>query len=60
MTNKDQMTGKGKEIQGRMQAAVGVLTGDKEAEVEGRAKEVEGKTQQVVGDVKEALHKAID
>jgi len=58
--NKDQIAGKGKELQGRVQAAVAVLRGDKEAEAEGRLKEVEGKAQQVVGDVKEALHKAID
>jgi len=57
--NKDQIAGKGKELQGRVQAAVAVLKGDNEAEAAGKLKEVEGKAQQAVGNVKDALHKAI-
>lgn len=59
MMNKDQVAGKVKEVEGRVQAAVGALRDDPEAEAEGKVKAVEGQAQQVVGNVKKALHDAI-
>jgi uncharacterized protein YjbJ (UPF0337 family) len=56
--NKDQVSGKVKEVEGRVEAAVAELKGDSTAA--GREKQAEGKAQQIVGDVKKALHKAID
>lgn len=58
MLNKDQVAGKVKVVEGRVEAAVAELKGESPAE--GKAKQTEGKVQQVVGDVKEVLHKAID
>jgi uncharacterized protein YjbJ (UPF0337 family) len=59
MANKDQITGKAKELAGRVKTVVALARGDSEAEVEGKAEQAEGKAQQVIGDVKQALHKAI-
>jgi uncharacterized protein YjbJ (UPF0337 family) len=56
--NKDQVSGKAKEIEGRVEAAVAELKGD--SPDAGRKKQAEGKAQQVVGNVKKALHKVID
>ena len=58
MLNKDQVSGKVKEIEGRVESAVAELKGESPAV--GREKQAEGKAQQVVGNVKKALHKAID
>ena len=56
--NKDQVSGKVKEAEGRVEAAVAELKGESPAA--GREKQAEGKAQQIVGNVKKALHKAID
>ena len=59
MMNNDQVAGKIKEIEGRVQAAGSALRDDPEAEVERKVKAVEGQAQQVVSNVKKALHDAI-
>lgn len=56
--NRDQIEGKVRELEGRLQSTVAGLKGESAAE--GQVKQTEGKAQQVVGNVKEALHKAID
>ena len=56
--NKDQVTGKAKEIAGKVQQNVGEATGSTSQQIKGGAKQVEGKIQQGVGDAKESLKDA--
>lgn len=56
--NKDQVTGKAKEVAGKVQQSVGEATGSTSQQIKGGAKQVEGKIQQGVGDVKESLKDA--
>jgi uncharacterized protein YjbJ (UPF0337 family) len=56
--NKDQVTGKAKEVAGKVQQSVGEATGSTTQQIKGGAKQVEGKIQQGVGDVKESLKDA--
>ena len=56
--NKDQVTGKAKEIAGKVQQGVGEATGSTSQQIKGGAKQVEGKIQQGVGDVKESVKDA--
>lgn len=58
--HKDEIKGKAREIEGRVQDALGDLTGDPRHDEEGKAKQAEGKLEQGVGKVKDALHRAID
>ena len=56
--NKDQVTGKAKDIAGKVQRNVGEATGSASQQIKGGAKQVEGKVQQGVGDAKESLKDA--
>ena len=56
--NKDQITGKAKEVAGKVQQSVGEATGSTSQQIKGGAKQVEGKIQQGVGDAKESLKEA--
>jgi uncharacterized protein YjbJ (UPF0337 family) len=56
--NKDQVTGKAKDIAGKVQRSVGEATGSAAQQIKGGAKQVEGKVQQGVGDAKESLKDA--
>lgn len=58
--HRDEIKGKAKEMEGRIQDAFGDLSGDPRHDQEGKAKQAEGKFEQGVGKVKDALHKAID
>ena len=56
--NKDQVTGKAKDVAGKIQRNVGEATGNASQQIKGGAKQVEGKVQQGVGDAKESLKDA--
>jgi uncharacterized protein YjbJ (UPF0337 family) len=56
--NKDQVTGKAKDVAGKVQRNVGEATGSASQQIKGGAKQVEGKVQQGVGDAKESLKDA--
>lgn len=53
--NKDQAQGIGKDAAGKVQEAVGEITGDKTQEAKGLLKQAEGKAQEKLGDAKEKL-----
>ena len=48
----DKIEGKGEELKGRVQQAVGDLTDDQDQQDKGAGSKVKGKAQQAVGDVK--------
>ena len=50
--NRDQMSGKGKELAGKVQKNVGRATGSAKTEVKGAAKEATGKVQKAFGDAR--------
>ena len=58
--HKDEVKGKLKEAEGRIQDAFGDLTNNPRDDAKGKAKQAEGQTQQGIGKVKDALHRAID
>ena len=58
--HKDEVKGKLKEAEGRVQDAFGDLTNNPRDDQQGKAKQAEGQVQQGVGKVKDALHRAID
>jgi uncharacterized protein YjbJ (UPF0337 family) len=49
-----------KNIEGKVQDAVGDLTDNPEAQLEGKAKQAEAKVRHAAEDVKDAVKKAID
>ena len=55
MVNKDIVEGKAKQVQGRLEDAVGDLTGNPDHDVKGKTRVAEGKLQEGYGNVKEAL-----
>jgi len=58
--NKDNVTGKAKDIAGRVERQVGEWTDDPKKQAEGAAKQVEGKVQKAWGDLKDAGNRAKD
>ncbi len=50
--NRDEIKGKAKDIEGKVERKAGEWTGDEEAQIEGAGKQVEGKAQNLVGKVK--------
>jgi uncharacterized protein YjbJ (UPF0337 family) len=58
--HKDEIKGKLKEAEGRIQEGFGDMADSPRHETEGKAKQAEGKVRQGVGKVKDALHRAID
>lgn len=52
--NKNQVKGTGKDLAGKVQEAVGKVTGNTSQQVKGVAKQVEGKVQKGAGDLQEA------
>ncbi|HEX6506586.1 MAG TPA: CsbD family protein [Chloroflexota bacterium] len=53
--DSDRLGGKGQELKGRAQQAVGDLTGNEDQQAEGVANQGEGKLDQAKGDVKNAV-----
>ncbi len=55
MADEDVIGGKLKQVEGRIQDAVGDLTGNPKDDIEGKAKQVEGKIQESVGHADNAV-----
>lgn len=55
----DKVKGTGKQVEGKVEEAVGKATHDEELEARGKGKQVEGKAQKKVGDAKKNLKKAV-
>ena len=47
---ENQVKGAAKQVKGRIQNAVGGITGDTSQQIKGKAKELEGKVQSKIGD----------
>ncbi|KQQ27135.1 hypothetical protein ASF53_19745 [Methylobacterium sp. Leaf123] len=60
MVDTDRMTGAAKEIGGKVQGAVGDLTGSKNESVEGRFREAQGTAENLYGQAKDAVRHAAD
>jgi len=60
MSLEDRAKAAAKNIEGKIQEAVGELTGDPKTEAEGKAKQAEAKVRHLVEDVKDEVKKNID
>ncbi len=60
MSLQDRAKATAKNIEGKVQEAVGDLTGDPKDQAEGKAKQAEAKVRHTVEDVKDEVKKAID
>jgi uncharacterized protein YjbJ (UPF0337 family) len=60
MSSEDRANATGKNIKGKVQDAVGKITGDKEEQAEGKSKQTEASGQHAVEDAKDTVKKAID
>jgi uncharacterized protein YjbJ (UPF0337 family) len=60
MSLEDRVKATAKNIEGKVQEAVGNITGDRQALAEGKAKQVEAQGSHVVEDIKDNLKKALD
>ena len=53
--NKDQVKGAVKDVVGKVQEEVGILSGSKKQQIKGLSKQVKGNAQKSVGDFKQAV-----
>ncbi|MGM3307769.1 CsbD family protein [Anabaena sp. WFMT] len=60
MSLEDKIKATAKNIEGKVQEAVGDLTGNPQNQAEGKAKQVEAAVQHTVENVKDAVKKTID
>ena len=60
MSMKNRVKATAKNIEGKVQEAVGDLTGDTQAQAEGRGKQVEASVRHTVEDLKDQVKKMID
>ncbi len=60
MSTEDRAKATAKNIEGKVQDAVGNLTGDPKDQAEGKAKQAEAKVRHAAEDVKDEVKKAID
>lgn len=60
MSTEDRAKATAKNIEGKVQDAVGNLTGDPKAQAEGKAKQAEAKVRHTTEDVKDEVKKALD
>lgn len=58
--DKDRITGAAKDVAGKVEGAVGDLTGDSETRISGRAREATGGMQNLYGQAKDAVRDASD
>jgi uncharacterized protein YjbJ (UPF0337 family) len=58
--NKDEIKGKMKEVEGRIQEKIGEVTGNKEEQLKGVGKNTEGRLQEGVGKIKDAGREAAE
>ncbi len=60
MSLKDRANATAKNVEGKVQEAVGDLTGDTKSQAEGKAKQAEAKVRHAAEDVKDEVKKIID
>ena len=60
MSLQDRAKATAKNVEGKVQEAVGDMTGDTKNQVEGKAKQVESKVRHAAEDVKDEVKKATD
>jgi len=60
MPDEDVIAGKVKQVEGRVQDAVGDVTDSPKDDLQGKAKQVEGKIQEGFGKAKDAVRDALD
>jgi uncharacterized protein YjbJ (UPF0337 family) len=60
MSLEDRAKATAKNIEGKVQEAVGDLTGDPQAQEEGKAKQVEAKVRHTVENIKDEVRKSVD
>ncbi|MDX2270505.1 MAG: CsbD family protein [Cyanobacteriota bacterium] len=60
MSINDRAQATAKNIEGKVQDAVGQVTGDTKAQAEGKAKQVEAKLQHAIEDIKDEVKKLVD
>ncbi len=60
MSTENRVKATAKNVEGKIQEAVGELTGDPKDQAEGRAKQAEAKVRHTVEDVKDEVKKAVD
>ncbi len=60
MSLEDRVKATAKNIEGKVQEALGDLSGDPQAQAEGQAKQVEAKIQHTVENIKDEVKKTID
>jgi uncharacterized protein YjbJ (UPF0337 family) len=60
MSIEDRIKATGKNIEGKVQEALGKITGNPQDEVEGREKQSEAKVRHSIENVKDQVKKAID
>jgi uncharacterized protein YjbJ (UPF0337 family) len=60
MSLEDRAKATAKNIEGKIQDAVGELTGDRKSQAEGKAKQVEAKVLHTVENMKDEVRKTID
>ena len=60
MMDKDRIAGSAKDIAGKVEGAVGGLTGDAKTQADGRAREAAGTVQNLYGQAKDAARDATD
>lgn len=60
MSIEDRVKATAKNIEGKVQEAIGEVTGDPKDKVEGRAKQAEAKARHTTEDIKDEVKKAID
>jgi uncharacterized protein YjbJ (UPF0337 family) len=60
MSTEDRAKATAKNVEGKVQDAVGNLTGDTKDQAEGKAKQAEAKARHAAEDVKDEVKKALD
>lgn len=60
MSLEDRAKATAKNIEGKVQEALGDLTGDPQAQAEGQAKQVEAKVRHTVENIKDEVKKSVD
>jgi uncharacterized protein YjbJ (UPF0337 family) len=60
MSNENRVEATAKNIEGKVQEAVGKVTGDPKTEAEGKAKQAESKVRHTVENAKDEIKKAVD
>jgi uncharacterized protein YjbJ (UPF0337 family) len=60
MSLEDRAKATAKNVEGKVQDAVGNVTGDPKAQAEGKAKQAEAKVRHATEDVKDEVKKAVD